>query len=135
MGRDVLHLYVVRPRNLFIFGLNRAKRGQLERCGAYRGRRRVGVRWTTTQYSPSEQRTTSKTGMKTIRRVLTYPGNRVPYRYTTIGLRSLMPRYSIGHLWRIYRVFTPRAFDARAAQESPRTSTSEILRFYIVIAC
>ena len=34
MGYDVFYLYVVQPRNLFIFGLNRAKRRLLERCRA-----------------------------------------------------------------------------------------------------
>jgi NAD(P)-dependent dehydrogenase (short-subunit alcohol dehydrogenase family) len=32
LGCDVLHLYVVQPRNLLVFGLSRARRGQLERC-------------------------------------------------------------------------------------------------------
>lgn len=38
--------------------------------------------------------------------------------------------HSIGHLWRTCRVFAPKAFEQHALQQSPRTSISEILRFY-----
>lgn len=77
------------------------------------GCRRASARRATGQRSLSEQRTTSKMGMKTTRRTLTCVGYRASYRRTPLGLRNQScrpkPRRSTAHLLCMCRVFTPRA--------------------------
>ena len=62
------------------------------RCGC----RRAGARRATGQRGLNEQRTTSKMGMKTTRRMLTYVGNKASCRHTTIGQRNQGSGLSLG---------------------------------------
>jgi hypothetical protein len=115
--------------------LNRARRGQLERCGALwlsSRRRASGDRTAWPQRTEDYQRSGYEN----------HPTNGylcqkqgLEYAYTcrlrccrTASYESASR--SIGHLWCMCRVFTPRAFRRHASRESPRDPTSEKSRIY-----
>jgi hypothetical protein len=102
-----------------------------------RGCRCAGARRAIRQRDLNEQRTTSRIGMKTTRRMLTYVGNKASCRHTTIGQQNQGSSLSLGIRQGTSGVYTefspPKGIRRGRAAESPKGPYQRKISKYIIV--